>query len=243
MARLSLRQSPATALALVSVLLGCSASGGAQASSSAAQPATGQSAGAWQSLFDGRSLDAWRGYQATSLPAGWKVAAGTFMKEGTTGDIITKAQYGDFELEFEWKIARGGNSGVFYRATEEYNRVYWSGPEYQLLDDANAPDGRSRLTSAGAVHSLYPAPDGILKPAGEWNASRIVARGTHVEHWLNGQKLLEYENGSPEWAAKVKASKFGVWPNFGRASRGHIAIQGDHAGELAFRNVRVRELK
>lgn len=252
MHRLSLQPSHVAALALVSVLLGCASAGGAQGAPAATAPAAtapavtapaAQDTGGWQSLFDGRSLSAWRGYQASDLPAGWKVADGAFMKAGTTGDIVTKAQFGDFELELEWKIARGGNAGIFYRATEEYPRVYWSATEYQLLDDANAADGRNRLTSAGAAYGLYPAPEGVLKPAGEWNHTRIVARGTHVEHWLNGQKLLEYDYGSPDWEAKVKASKFAAWPNYGRAPRGHIGIQGDHNGELWFRNVRVRELR
>ena len=165
------------------------------------------------------------------------------MKESTTQDLITKEQFGDFELEFEWRIGRGGNSGVFYRATEEYDRIYWSAPEYQLLDDPNAADGRDRLTAAGSAYGLYPAPAGVVKPADEWNTTRIVARGAHVEHWLNGQKLLEYELWSPDWEAKLKPSKFNAWPNYGRARQGHIGIQGDHRGTLAFRNVRIRELR
>jgi hypothetical protein len=197
----------------------------------------------WRSLFDGVSMAAWRGYQSSELPPGWRVADGTFLKDSTAGDIMTRDQFGDFELELEWRIARGGNSGIFYRATEEYERVYWSAPEYQLLDDPNARDGRDRLTSAGSAYGLYPAPAGAVKPAGEWNQTRIVARAAHVEHWLNGQKLLEYELWSPDWEAKVKASKFGVWANYGRAKSGHIGIQGDHGGSLAFRAVRIRELK
>jgi hypothetical protein len=126
--------------------------------------------------------------------------------------------------------------------TEEYEKVYWSATEYQLLDDANARDGQNRLTSAGANYGLYPAPAGALKPAGEWNTTRIVVRGNRAEHWLNGVKLLEYEYGSPDWEARVKASKFSAWPNYGRAKRGHIAIQGDHGGVLALRNVKIREL-
>ena len=198
---------------------------------------------AWRSLFDGRSLAAWRGYQQSELPAEWKVADGTFYKETETRDIITRDQFGDFELEFEWKVSKGGNSGVFYRATEEYEHIYWSATEYQLLDDPNARDGRNPLTSAGANYGLYPSTPGVVKPADEWNSSRIIARGSHVEHWLNGRKLVEYDYGSPDWEAKVKASKFKDWPNYGRARKGHIGIQGDHGGVLAFRNVRIRELK
>ncbi|HLA88841.1 MAG TPA: DUF1080 domain-containing protein [Gemmatimonadaceae bacterium] len=198
--------------------------------------------GAWRALFDGTSLDAWRGYQNAEIPAGWKVVDGLLRKDATTRDLMTKEQFGDFELEFEWKLGAGGNAGVFYRATEEYPRIYWSGPEYQLLDDANAPDGRNRLTSAGAAYGLYPAPAGIVKPADEWNASRIVAKGAHVEHWLNGRKLLEYDLWSADWEAKVKPGKFSAWPNYGRAKRGHLGIQGDHNGPLALRNIRIREL-
>jgi 3-keto-disaccharide hydrolase len=197
----------------------------------------------WRSLFDGTSTAAWKGYKRDSVPSGWRIADGTLTKSGSTGDILTRDQFGDFDLVLEWKIAPGGNAGIFYRGTEEYDHIYWSAPEYQLLDDAQAADGKSRLTSAGAAYALYPAPDGILKPAGEWNATRILARGAHVEHWLNGQKLLEYELWSPDWEAKVKASKFGAWPGYGRAKQGYIGIQGDHDGLLALRNVKIRELK
>ncbi|MHB1224401.1 MAG: 3-keto-disaccharide hydrolase [Gemmatimonadaceae bacterium] len=205
-------------------------------------PTTDDTTG-WKLLVDGQSMDAWRGYKADSVPAGWSASGGMLTKDATTGDIFTREQFGDFELELEWRLAPGGNAGIFYRVTEEYDRPYWSGPEYQLLDDAGHRDGRSRLTAAGAAYGLYPAPEGVVKPAGEWNSTRIVARGAHVEHWLNGQKLLEYEFWSPDWEAKVKASKFGEWPQYGRATSGHIGIQGDHDGVLALRNVRIRELR
>ena len=194
-------------------------------------------------LFDGKSLDAWRGYKGSAVPQGWRVENGAMTKNGSVGDLVSKDEFGDFELELEWKIGEGGNGGIFYRATEEYDHVYWSGPEYQLLDDTKAADNKTRLTCAGAAYALYPSPAGHLKPVGEFNATRIVARGAHVEHWLNNFKLLEYELWSPDWEAKVKASKFAVYPNFGRAKRGHVALQGDHEGTLAFRNIRIRALK
>ena len=196
----------------------------------------------WRVLFDGRTMDPWRGYQQETVPDGWKVVDGTLTKEVGTGDIVTRDQFGNFELELEWKLGTEGNAGIFYRGTEEYEHIYWSAPEYQLLDDATAPNGESRLTSAGADYGLYPSPAGILHPANQWNAARIVVRGNHVEHWLNGQKLLEYELGSPDWLAKVKASKFAEWPNYGKARRGYIAVQGDHDGVLSLRNIRIREL-
>ena len=202
-----------------------------------------QSAAKWRVLFDGTSLDAWRGYKSDKVPAGWKIVDRTLAKDGRVEDIVSKDEFGDFELVMDWKIGEAGNSGIFYRGTEEYEHIYWSAPEYQLLDDAKASDNKTRLTCAGAAYAIYPSPPGHLKPVGEWNTARIVARGAHVEHWLNGFKLLEYELGSPDWQTKVKASKFVDWPNYGRAPRGHIAMQGDHEGALAFRNIRIRELR
>ena len=197
----------------------------------------------WKVLFDGKSLDAWRGYKSDTVPQGWKINDGVLTKDGRPADLISRDEFGDFELELEWKIAPGGNSGIFYRGSEEYDHIYCSAPEYQLLDDEKAEDNETRLTCAGAAYAIYPSPSGHLKPVGEFNATRIVARGAHVEHWLNGFKLLEYELWSPDWEAKVKASKFAPYAHFGRAKRGHFGIQGDHEGDLAFRNIRVRELK
>lgn len=192
--------------------------------------------------FDAQTMTGWRVYRGTGPSSGWTMTDTILMKSGATDDIVSVDQFGDFELTFEWKLSPGGNAGVFYRATEEYERVYWSAPEYQLLDDAGHRDAQNRLTAAGSAYGLYGAPAGAVKPAGEWNSTRIVVDGAHVEHWMNGTKLLEYELWSPDWEAKVKASKFGAWPNYGRARRGHIAFQGDHGGELALRNIRIREL-
>ena len=201
-----------------------------------------EQADGWRLLFDGTSTKGWRGYKTDSVPNGWRAENGILTKTGSTGDILTADQYGNFELALDWRIEKGGNAGIFYRGTEEYDHIYWSAPEYQLLDDANAPDGKSRLTSAAAAYALYPPPEGIVKPAGEWNSTRIVVNGAHVEHWLNGQKVVQYELWSPDWEAKVKASKFKDWPNYGRAKSGYIAIQGDHDGALALRNIKIRTL-
>lgn len=220
----------------------CANNSGKQTENAGAVVPSTASASAWHSLFDGRTQNGWRVYKSTAQSSGWTARDGVLMKSGPTDDIITTDQFGDFELELEWKLSPGGNAGIFYRGTEEYEKVYWSAPEYQLLDDAAHGDGQNRLTSAGAAYALYPSPAGFVKPANQWNSTRIVVRGSHVEHWLNGKKLLEYEFGSPEWEARVKASKFVEWPNYGRAKRGHIAIQGDHEGELALRNIRIREL-
>jgi Domain of Unknown Function (DUF1080) len=196
----------------------------------------------WKLLFDGSATTGWRGYKNKDMPKGWMVKDGTLTKEHPTGDIMTSDQFGNFEFSWDWKIAKAGNAGLFYRGTEEYEHVYWSAPEYQLLDDQFADDRHSRLTSAGSAYAVYPSPEGFVKPAGEWNTSRIVVNGAHVEHWLNGHKLLEYELWSPDWEAKVKNSKFVDWPNYGRAKRGYLAFQGDHEGMLALRNIKIRVL-
>jgi len=198
---------------------------------------------AWRVLFDGKSLEHWKGYKTDSVPAGWRVEQGALVKDTQVADIVSKDQFGDFELELDWRIGKAGNSGLFYRGTEEYDHIYWSAPEYQLLDDLEASDNKTRLTCAGAAYALYPSPPGHLKTVGDWNRTRIVAKGSHVEHWLNGTKLLEYELGSADWKEKVAASKFKDWPNYGKAASGHIAMQGDHSGTLAFRNIRIRELR
>lgn len=202
------------------------------------ETATRAAAGGWRVL----DLSAFRGYESDGVPAGWTALADTISKTRGTGDLVTKDQFGNFELQFDWKLTKGGNAGVFYRGTREYDHIYWSAPEYQLLDDANAPDGQSRLTSAAADYALYPSPAGFVKAADEWNSSRIVANGAHVEHWLNGKKVVEYELWSPDWKAKVAASKFKDYPNYGMAKRGYIGIQGDHNGALSLRNIRIREL-
>lgn len=196
----------------------------------------------WRSLID-PGLSAWRGYRRQDVPSGWRVQDGVLFKDTIADDLMTRDQFGDFELAFDWKLSPGGNSGVFYRATEEYDHLYWSGPEYQLLDDAGHADGRKPLTSAAAAYGLYAPPRGIVKPADQWNSSRIIARGDHIEHWLNGRKVVDYTLGSEDWRARVAASKFHEYPNYGLAKRGYIGIQGDHTGALAVRDVRVRVLR
>ena len=195
-------------------------------------------AGGWRLL----ELQSFRGYDSEAIPAGWTVVGNEITKSRGTGDLMTKDQFANFELELEWKIGNAGNSGIFYRATKEYDHIYWSGPEYQLLDDANAGDGKNPLTSAASAYALYAPPRGVVKPADQWNTTRIVVNVAHVEHWLNGQKVVEYELWSPDWKAKVAASKFKDWPNYGLAKRGYIGIQGDHNGTLSIRNIRIREL-
>src|SRR5881409_2064603 len=138
----------------------------------AAQPAS-----EWRVLFDGKALAHWKGDKTDTVPAGWRVGQGVLTKDGQVADIVSKDEFGDFELELDWKIGEAGNSGIFYRGTEEYDHIYWSAPEYQLLDDNKASDNTTRLTCTGAAYALYPSPAGHLKPVGQWNRTRIVAKG------------------------------------------------------------------
>ena len=195
----------------------------------------------WRVLFDGTSTRDWRGYRQDDLPAGWRIVDGALTRVAPAGDIVTREQFGDFELALEWKVAPGGNSGIFYRVAEgaDLEMVWQSGPELQVLDDAGHRDGARPETSAGACYGLYPAPRGIVRPAGQWNETRIVVAGTHVEHWLNDRKIVEYELGSAEWQERVRRSKFAGLPRYGREPRGHIALQ-DHGDWVAYRNIRIR---
>jgi hypothetical protein len=193
----------------------------------------------WRLLFDGRTLDGWRGYKSQAMPAGWAVVDEALTRVSRSGDIITTEPFRDFELRFEWKTNAGGNSGIFYRVIEGDGPIYHYAPEYQILDDERHGDGADPLTSAGANYAINPAPRGVVKPVGEWNTARIVVRDNHVEHWLNEQKIVEYEFGSADWQERVAKSKFAQWPSYGKAPQGHLGIQGDH-GWVALRNVKIR---
>jgi hypothetical protein len=203
----------------------------------------------WRLLFDGRTTAGWRGYKAKEMPESWRVENGSLLarrqKGMSSGDIITVDQFDNFELVLDWKMTRGNNSGVFYRATEQYANVWDSGPEFQILDNAHTIDGLNPVASAGSCYAVFPPARDVTRPLGRWNQTRIVARGKHVEHWLNGEKLLEYDVGNDRWVAHVKTSKFfqtaygrGKW---GLSPRGHIGLQ-DYGGAIEFRNLKLRPL-
>jgi len=198
-------------------------------------------AAGWRLLFDGRTTAGWRGFRQDTMPVGWQVVDGTLTRVVAGGDILTVDQFASFELTVDWKVAPGGNSGIFFHVTEGAGAVYEAGPEMQVLDDAGHADGRSRLTAAGSNFALHPAPPGVVRPADQWNRARIVVDGAHVEHWLNGVKVVEYELWSPDWEARVAASKFAQWPGYGRARSGHIALQ-DHGDRVAYRDIKIRTL-
>jgi hypothetical protein len=195
----------------------------------------------WRLLFDGRTTQGWRGYMKDSMPSGWQVVDGVLSRVSEAADIIYNEKFKNFELLVDWKISPGGNSGIFYRAIEGPEAIYYSAPEMQVLDDAIHGDGKSELTSAGAVYGLYPAPRGVVKPVGEWNTAKIVVNGNHVEHWLNGQRIAEYEMWSTDWTKRVAASKFRQWPEYGKATEGYIGLQ-EHGNWIGFRNIKIRVL-
>ncbi|HEX9282230.1 MAG TPA: DUF1080 domain-containing protein [Gemmatimonadales bacterium] len=230
-----------TAVTLLVVCLGIAPAGAAHAQASLNTLTPAERDAGWRLLFDGKTAAGWRGWRMDSLPSGWQVVDGALTRVAPAGDIVTRDKFRNFELSLEWNVAPGGNSGIFYRASEDDDAIYWTAPEMQVLDDARHPDGRSRLTAAGSDYGLYPAPAGVVKPGGKWNRARIVVRGNHVEHWLNGGKVVEYELGSPDWAAKVKASKFAPHPRYGRNAEGYIGLQ-DHGDRVAYRNIKIRVL-
>jgi Domain of Unknown Function (DUF1080) len=196
----------------------------------------------WRPLLKDHSAPDWRGWKTEGLPAGWHVDGGVLHKDGPVDDLVSNEKFANFELELEWKLGKEGNSGVFYRGTREYDHIYWSAPEYQLLDDANTEDGKSPLTAAGSDYGLYGVPPNVAKPFDQWNKTRLIVKGHHVEHWLNGVKVVEYDFGSEDWKKRVAASKFSKYPNYGLADAGLIGIQGDHPGALEVRHIRIRVL-
>ena len=195
-------------------------------------------------LFDGKSMDNFRGYKEEAIDKSWKIEDGTMHFDGSKGDrhdIITKKEYGSFVLTFEWKVSEGGNSGVMYRVKQGDKAPYYTGVEYQVLDNDKHKDGKNRLTSAASIYALYPPGDKQPKAVGEWNTSKIVADGDKVEHWLNGDKVAEAEIGSDAWNKEIASSKFATWEKFAKNKRGHIAFQ-DHGDKVWYRNIKIKAM-
>ena len=198
----------------------------------------------WQILFNGKIVKGLRGYKQKDFPNGkWIIEDGALKTvPGHNGiDLISKDMFTDFELELEWKIAPGGNSGIFYFATEEGDYIWQSAPEMQVLDNDVHVDGKNKLTSAGALYAMIEPSSDVTKPVGEYNKVRIIAQDKNVEHWLNGEKILEYTYQSDKMWDLVKNSKFNSMSPFAKAKTGHIGLQGDH-GEVWYKNIRIRKL-
>ena len=196
----------------------------------------------WTVLFDGKTVKGLRGYKQSGFPDSWEVVDGTLKTvPGHGADLISEEVYKNFELELEWKVPKGGNSGIFYFATEEGNYIWQSAPEMQVVDDEKHTDGKNTLTSAGALYALIAPSANVVKPVGEFNQVRIKVKNNHVEHWLNGTKIVEYVYGSDMMWDLVEKSKFNKMPLFAKASEGHIGLQGDH-GLIWYKNIRIRRL-
>ena len=218
---------------------------GCVALAAAGAPAARGADSAWVVLFDGTKTEAWKGYGTTDpvSACGWAVEKGTLRAlPGATRscDLATKEVFQDFDLELEWKVSPGGNSGVMFDVAETGAPSYHTGPEMQVLDDGGHPDGTNPRTSAGSLYALVAPTGKTLSPVGEWNQARLVKKGAHVEHWLNGTKVVEYELGSPALAALIADSKFKDMPRFAKEGRGRLVLQ-HHGQEVWFRNVRVKK--
>lgn len=198
-------------------------------------------AAGWRLLFDGTTTAGWRGYRQTSVPSGWQPVDGALTRTGGGGDLVTVDQFANFELTIQWQIADAGNSGIMFRVSEAGAAPHLTGPEMQVLDNAHHPDGRSPLSSAGACYGLYPPSQDVTRPIGAWNDVRLVVNGTHVEHWMNGTKIVDYDIGSPDWLAKLAVSPYRDVPTYAREPRGHIALQ-DHGDRVAYRGIKIRVL-
>ena len=197
----------------------------------------------WEILFDGETVKGLRGYRQSDFPSDhWTIIDGTLKTiPGHGTDLISENVYKDFELELEWKVPEGGNSGIFYFATEEGDYIWQTAPEMQVLDNKVHTDGKNTLTSAGALYAMIAPSKVVVKPIGEFNQVRIKSKNNKIEHWLNGTKILEYVYGSDAMWDLVAKSKFSSMPLFAKATEGQIGLQGDH-GEIWYRNIRIRKL-
>lgn len=203
----------------------------------------------WVSLFDGKTLNGWHGFNKTGAIPNWAIEDGAMVCLGAAadahgGDIVTDAEYENFELKWDWKITKGGNSGVMYHVIEskKYTAPYETGPEYQMIDDIGFPEKLEDWQKTGADYAMtIPNEKKKLKPVGEWNNSRIVFNKGHVEHWLNGEKIVSFNAWDDTWKNKKETGKWKEYPDYGAAKKGHIALQ-DHGNKVYFKNIMIRIL-
>lgn len=209
----------------------------------------------WKLLFDGKTTAGWRGAHRSTFPdSGWTIENGALVVLPATGgeaknggDIVTMDEYSDFDLQLEFQLTEGANSGIKYFVTEkEKPNGSAIGLEYQILDDERHPDAKlgshEGSRTVASLYDLIKAENKTVQPMGEWNAARIISKGQHVEHWLNGAKVLEYERGGEDFRKLVAESKYKIWENFGEAPQGRILLQ-DHGNRVAFRNIKIKILE
>jgi Domain of Unknown Function (DUF1080) len=186
---------------------------------------------------------AWRGYRREGFPAeswAWEGDSIRALAHGPRVDLVSKGSFGDFDLSFEWRLPVGGNSGLLYRVVESADAAWQSGPEMQLVDNSTHPDGRVPETSCGALYALYPAESTLCCPAGLFNIARVSTRGSRIEHWLNGTRVLVCDLAGEDFRQRVAGSKFHAFPDFARAAEGHLVLQ-HHGSDAWFRNIRIGE--
>jgi hypothetical protein len=212
-----------------------------------------EKAAGWELLFDGSTLTGWKRYGGDSIGPLWSVKEGMIVCDGTGlgegsgpmgGSLMTLKQYGNFELTADWKISPGGNSGILYHVIEkpEYKHDYETGPEYQVMDDGNWKDPLTDAQKAGSNYDMHAASaNKKLMPAGEWNSSRIVYNNGHVEHWLNGEKVVEFQEGDADYQERYKKSKWVDYPGWNKSKTGSISLQ-DHGAPVYYKNIKIREL-
>ena len=202
-----------------------------------------------QSLFDGKSLSGWHAFNKPGEIKNWTIEDGAMVCLGAAvgdsgGDIVSDKEYDNFELSWDWKIDKGGNSGVMYHVIEssKYKAPYETGPEYQLIDDDGYPDKLENWQKTGADYAMnVPNDKKKLNPVGEWNTSKIVFNKGHVEHWLNGEKIIEFEAGNDKWIKEKEQGKWKDFPDYGSVKKGRISLQ-DHGNKAYFKNITIKEL-
>jgi hypothetical protein len=207
-----------------------------------------EKADGWILLFDGKTTKGWKNFNSDSVGRAWKVENGELtLKTGGKekgGDLITEKEYENYELQLEWKISPCGNSGILFNVVEgsQYQTVWVTGPEMQILDNTCHPDAKINKHRAGDLYDLIACSKETVKPAGEWNQIRLISKNSNYEFWLNGTKVVTFTMHDEAWTTMVQNSKFKSMPDFGKAKKGHIALQ-DHSDQVWFRNIKIKELK
>ncbi len=198
-----------------------------------------EKADGWKLLFNGNNTDGWRKYRGKEIGSGWKIEDGALCRAGDgAGDIVTAEQYDSFELVLDYRISKGGNSGLMFHVTEDEGAPWMTGPEIQIQDNKDGHDPQK----SGWLYQLYPAKSDATKPAGEWNRLRVLISPQKCETYMNGVKYNEYIKGNKDWDERVAKSKFGSMPKFGKATKGYICLQ-DHGNAVCFRNIKLRPIK